>query len=298
MRVLVTGGSGFLGVPLLQTLTDRGHCVLALTRDSSYQALTQPVTWLLGDLNRPETYRDEIRKFRPEACIHLAWEGIPEFTLDNALKNIQSSIMFLSFLSSLESCQRVIVSGTCAEYGKDFGECVEHEKGKVQNSFSWAKTTILSWADYEFRRTGKRLAWFRVFFAYGPNQRSGALIPSLIQQLKAGEKPKIVMPFNRNDFVFNVDIVEALHKALEVDFVSGIYNLGSGSVTQVIEVLRIVEQRLMGSDQMYRLIRNTAREDASYSNYWASNKKVAAQFGWNARTSLEVGISKIVSAQI
>ena len=81
MRVLLTGATGFLGRAALKALTNRGHEVLALSRQPAPMHLPAQVRWLKSDLNQPDSYRTAVTEFSPQSALHLAWEGIPDFGL-------------------------------------------------------------------------------------------------------------------------------------------------------------------------------------------------------------------------
>ena len=73
MRIIVTGGSGFIGKHLLPLL-DR-HEVLCLSHAVPMASHGVIPRTIRGDLNTPASYADELECFKPECCIHLAWEG-------------------------------------------------------------------------------------------------------------------------------------------------------------------------------------------------------------------------------
>ena len=93
MRILVTGATGFIGLPLIHRLVGHGHSILALSR--SPLIAEKSIDWLRADLSIPKTYQDSIRSFEPEILIHLAWQDIPDFSFN----------LFLSSASSLKSSE-------------------------------------------------------------------------------------------------------------------------------------------------------------------------------------------------
>ena len=78
LRILITGASGFIGLPLVQHLVKQGHEIFALSRNPS-QIKHSKIMSLNVDLDNFLPAQEEIRLFRPEIVIHLAWQDIPDF---------------------------------------------------------------------------------------------------------------------------------------------------------------------------------------------------------------------------
>lgn len=294
MRVVVTGGSGFLGTPILEKLEERGHLVLAISRQPPMHRRTNNIEWLQARLGMPTSYEAGLERFQPDACIHLAWEGIPDFSSARSASNLKYSIDFVSFLARLGSCEKLLVSGSCAEYGRKYGECIESEHVNPSDYFSWAKDALRSWTEITCEKKNIGLVWFRIFFAYGPRQRQSSIIPTIIRQLRAGQSPKISTPTSANDFIFSEDVADAFVTALDSDIAGGVYNLGSGSASPILEVLRIIEKNLLGSETCYKEIRDASKTTEPDSCFWANTEKTNAQLGWSPKSDLEDGIRKVI----
>jgi nucleoside-diphosphate-sugar epimerase len=75
------------------------------------------VRWCRGDVGAPEAYRGTLAEFQPEAALHLAWEGIPDFSLQKCMANLHSGVLFGNAV--LEAgCRHLVVAGSCWEDGK------------------------------------------------------------------------------------------------------------------------------------------------------------------------------------
>lgn len=288
MNILITGLTGFIGrhlVPLLQGL---GHEIFGLSLDD----LPVPgVVMKRADLGEVESYEEFIKELSPDVTIHLAWEGIPDYSQDMSKRNLINSINLLNILCEKTDCRKIIVSGSCYEYGKQFGKCKESERISINSFFAWAKHSLYLYADYVCRNHGIDLIWFRIFYAYGSGQRKESLIPMLFETLRKREIPAIKNPLNANDFVYNEDIAEAFNTAVNRSIPSGIYNLGSGSPTKVIDICEIVESRITGNKEISNIIRNKIKCGPE-TNFWADTNKTSDILGWEYITSLEEGIAK------
>ena len=80
MRILLTGGCGFIGKYLLPLL-DKHQTLMVGRRD--FESSQDNVSYVRGNLSSLSELEEKIVAFSPEACIHLAWEGIPDYSFSN-----------------------------------------------------------------------------------------------------------------------------------------------------------------------------------------------------------------------
>jgi len=289
-RVLITGATGFIGKPLSNILIGAGYEVLALTR--KVPAQQDQIKWLEADLSNTEAYHSVIADFSPEVVIHLAWQGIPDYSLETSIANLNLSLGLLSFVMSLESCKKVLVSGSCWEYTDAKGECLEGDVTNPQNDFTWAKHAIRSWLEIHCLKHGIDYAWLRIFYVYGPGQRSGSLLPTILTSLQEDRIPAINALYNANDYVYIDDVVEAFMVAVKQPFKSGIYNIGSGGSVKVLDIFRLAENIVNGSETLAEQMAENVSVQANAVDFWAGLAKVRKYLGWMPKTSLTDGISK------
>jgi nucleoside-diphosphate-sugar epimerase len=292
MRVIVTGGTGFIGCGLVLELLARSHQVLQIGR-SANNLPSGAAEYLQADLSQPATYADALSAFQPEAAVHLAWEGIPDFSRAQCERNLSMSVRFLDTLMAIGSCRKIIGTGSCWEYGLQEGPCLESATPAVTNDFTRAKDFIRQHGMIKAAQTGKSFGWFRIFFVYGPSQRKGSLIPSAIEAWRRHENAPPKNPRAAQDFIYLGDVVEALARAVEVDWPSGVYNLGTGSLTSVADIVRMVRE----------LMNDPATETAPVGRQetggiWASTEQARLHLQWQSRTSVTEGLRKTVAEEL
>ena len=112
LKVLVSGASGFIGSKLVIKLSTSGFEVMGLTRSLYNTRLNEDIQWLSADLSLPDTYRDQVKSFKPDVLIHLSWQDIPDFSLEKSRLNLNQSLEFLSYILDIESCKKILVSGS------------------------------------------------------------------------------------------------------------------------------------------------------------------------------------------
>ena len=135
----------------------------------------------------------------------------------------------------------------------------------------------------------------RFFNVYGPNQRSGSLIPILIETIKSNNTPDLRTPKNANDFIYVGDVAIGISKMASEKICSGIYNLGSGKSIAVTEVTRYVELSLLATEKLTNnLISKTIETEISI-DFWADMTKTVSQLNWKPQTNLINGIEKTIN---
>lgn len=291
MRVVITGASGFIGLPLSIKLSKLGCEVLGLARSIPLVSHSS-ISWIKSDLASIETYRDEIISFSPEVVIHLAWQDIPNFSLKTSLLNLNQSLEFLSFVTEISSCMKVLVSGSCWEYDITQGECEENNQGRPKDYFTLAKHSLRLWLEMISKKKSISAGWFRIFYVYGPGQNPSSLIPSLLNHLKDRSLPEIKTLYNSNDYIFIDDVVDAFSIATIESFQSGIYNLGTGKSTSVLDVCRIAESIVLNSSSLSTIAKLESKPSIENINFWAGLSSSQSHLKWSSKVDLTDGIKQ------
>jgi nucleoside-diphosphate-sugar epimerase len=294
MRVLVTGATGFLGRALCCKLLERGHELLGLSRtgklDSSYsqKAMTY-VPYIMG-----EELPLDVIAYAPEVLVHLAWDGIPDFSRQKCVENVESQLKFLKETEKLLGLEKVVGAGTCREYGAKQGACLEGERFPPDSYFSWAKQSLADYFALDCRRREMCFVWFRIYYVYGPGQRAESLIPMLIKAFRENKLPEISNPAAANDYIYVDDVVNAFVKAVEDESCDGVFNLGSGKTASVAEISELVERVIRNSDDFSSQLIKKVASIKPGTGMWADIARSERQLGWAPQVSLIDGINRTV----
>lgn len=295
MKVFITGATGFVGKHVMTAVQQSGHDIIALTlKEDKTEDHSNNIHWINGDLADLESLKPALISFNPDVVIHLAWQGIPDYSQAVSKKNLYQSIDFLDFILENTNCHKIIASGSCWEYGRKKGVCRESDPVNIDNYFTWAKHSLNQYLSIKCAEKDVKFNWFRFFYVYGPGQREGALIPTLIKSVGASQSPQVNTPMNKNDFVFVGDIAKAMVKALELDISSGVYNLGSGDATSVYDICHIVEKQLMGKEDISKQVLNNG-QNVETVNFWADMEKTQQELNMICDTNLEEGIKEHIN---
>ncbi len=295
MRVFLTGGTGFIGRYVLKHLEKEGYNILLLTRTSKENIFsivkTKKVDIVSGNLSDINKWEDKLKQFKPEATIHLAWEGIPDYGIETSIKNLKCGLSLFEKLASL-GCKKIICTGSCWEYGQNQGKISEDLPAKSLNAFTAAKNALHYLGREIAQENNMQFIWTRLFYVYGPGQRKNSLIPHIIKCVKEGKELKIKTPSARNDFIYVKDVAKAIVAILKKCRQSTVYNVGSGYLTSIQDIINIIYSEL---NFQHKSKDDLSKTEKIYSdNFWADISKIEKEIGWEPKITIEEGIQKII----
>jgi len=294
MNIFISGATGFIGKHILKKLSKENYNILATARKKDKETYAQKkVDWIFGNLNKPDFLKTKLIEFNPDITIHLAWNGIPDYSELISKKNLDNSISLLNLIISNTNCKKILVSGSCWEYGRNHGICKEIDSVNINSYFNWAKYSLYKYLSIKCAENNIDYNWFRIFYVYGMGQRDSALIPTLIKSIDKNKIPLINNPLNRNDFIFIDDVVKVFSRAIKNSLPSGVYNLGSGNASSVYDISLIVEKELSSSKSISsKIIENGSRNENI--NFWADMETTLNKLNISELTSLNSGIKKLI----
>jgi nucleoside-diphosphate-sugar epimerase len=276
MKTLITGASGFIGRALLrQNLIGELHVTSRV-----YTSLPAGITGHFGDLGDKEFVK-YLAEQQFERVIHLAWQGLPNLSEGNNLRNLKTSKQFLEILAS-SGVEDFHIAGSCLEYGDKSGQLNEGVIGENISDFASAKIELLEFV----AGLGVTYKWHRIFYAYGPFQHDNSLLSSAFLSAKNGVSLKLSNPNISRDFIYVDDVAKAISRLIETTGVSGIFNIGSGKSTTVKYLVDTLKSK-MGFE-----VQNQAFEESPALT--ADINKITKTCGWTPEVSIEQGVKKFV----
>jgi UDP-glucose 4-epimerase len=289
MRVLVTGGAGFIGSHLTDRLLARADEVLVIDNYATGRRDNLPesapgLTVVEGDIADRTVVTDAFEHFRPEVVVHAAASyKDPEDWPSDAATNVLGTALVARAAIAAE-VRRIIYLQTALCYGLHPLEqpiTLDHPILPTASSYAISKTA----GEHYVALSGLDWQSFRLANAYGPRNLSGPL-PTFFSRLTT-EKPCFVMD-TRRDFVYVSDLVDLLVQAIDGAGGQGAYHVSTGSDYSIEELFQAtvgalgitleapVEVRPRGADDAFTILLDPRR--------------TADDFGWQATVPLEDGV--------
>jgi len=295
-RVLVTGGSGFLGRPLVHALIRAGHDVVTVGRAP---AATPGRRHIVADLLDPGQARAAVRQAEATHLVHLAWHvdhhDFWTSPLNDAWADASSELARL-FLAA--GGRQVVAAGSCAEYAPA-GAAVLTEQSAVgpATAYGQAKVEAHRRISEACGSAGAVCTWARIFVPYGPGDHPQRLVPSLIDVFR-GRRPAFrVSPADVRDFIHTDDVAGALVCLLQHG-VGGAVNVSTGAPTTIAHLVQCVA-RACGADAGALLPDAGTAEPsgpADSAAWLVGQPSTLTRLGWTPVISLEHGLYSEVQA--
>jgi nucleoside-diphosphate-sugar epimerase len=291
-RVLVTGGTGFVGQHALRLLVEAGHEVHAVHHTAAPSA-DPSVRWRQADLLDPRDVARLVDDVRPTHLLHLAWFGVPgEFwhTPEN-LRWTEASLRLLRVFAAADG-RRAVLAGTCAEYDWEHALCSEADTPLLPRTLYGAcKQALHAVAEPFAAQSGITLAWGRIFFVYGPREHPARFVPSVVRALLRGKEAPCSHGRQIRDFMHAADVASAFVRLLESD-VQGAVNVASGIPVSVGDLAFAIGDAI-GRRDLIRLGEIAVAPDEPLELV-ADTRRLRDEVGWQPAIQLEQGLAETI----
>jgi UDP-glucose 4-epimerase len=254
---LVTGGAGFIGSRLVETLVNRGHEVRVLDnfstgRLANLTKVLKSIELFRGDLAEAPTTRAAVKGV--ELIFHLAGSPLVPRSLADPLATHQAcatGTLQMLLAARNAGVKRVIYAGSIGNYARAENGVVGRDDLKGPLSPYSIATLAGEYYCVAFSRLfGLETVRLRFGNVYGPRQLAegpqGAVIPAFLRAMLGGQRPRINGDgLQARDFTYVDDVVQASLLAAEVGRVSGkVYNIAFGRLTTLLELVQLLNELL------------------------------------------------------
>jgi UDP-glucose 4-epimerase len=292
VRVLITGGAGFIGSHLVDRLLARGDDVLVIDNFATARHDN------LGEQERLELVEDTIvdpqvvnkafSDFEPEVVAHAAasYKDPDEWTEDSATNAVGTANVVKA--SEAAGVKRLVYFQTALCYGVQPLEqpiTLDHPLRPEDSSYAISKTA----GEYYVRLSNLEWVSLRLANAYGPRNVSGPL-PTFFQRLTEG-KPCFVMD-TRRDFIYVQDLIDLVVQALDGQGPGGAYHASSGSDYSIKELFDATVDALALDPAPDVEVRDRNPDDA-YTILLDPSRTVE-EFDWTPKTPLKEGVAAAI----
>jgi UDP-glucose 4-epimerase len=288
LRVLVTGGSGFIGSHLCRRLHDEG-CEVHATSRTDRATNDDGLIWWQTDIADLNSTRRLLTQLKPDIIYHLAGAvgaGPSIDLVEPTYHSLLTSTVNVLIAATESNCRRIILTGSLTEPIPGF-EPTPH------SPYAAAK-----WAGSAYGRMFHSLyqtpvVILRPFMAYGPKQSIYKLIPSVTLSLLKGEAPKLSSGHGRFDWIYIDDVIDGFLSAAIAPALEGeTIDLGSGNLTSIAD---IVEQLVELVGGQTKAVFGALPDRPCENEIIANTATATSMLGWKATTSLDSGLRQTVA---
>lgn len=292
-RVLVTGGTGFIGQYTLAPLIERDFEVhIVSSRKPNF--FLKDVTFHLLNLLDCDKHLQLMYHIRPTHLLHAAW-----YTENGKFWDAIENVYWLKATISLAEAfyaaggVRLLGLGTCAEYDWSDGLCAEGKTSENPASlYGKVKKSAYECLNALAQQHKMNSAWARIFFPYGSGESKNRLIPSVITNLLQGSEARCTHGNQIRDFLHVCDVASALVAILDSE-ITRVVNVGSGTPVTIREIVSQIALKLKNE----HLVMFGAIPEPAYSpqKILADINRLKNEVGWSASLSLDEGLQQTIA---
>jgi UDP-glucose 4-epimerase len=280
LKVLVTGGCGFIGSHIVDMLIEHDYEVVVIDNlsTSSKKSLHRDATLHEVDITNIEDLEKIFEKEKPAFVIHQAAQVSVSASMHDPIQDARQNV--LGSLNVLQCCvnhhvKKIIYASSCAVYGEtDDLSIIESSPIQPLSFYGLSKYTPESYMELYSRQYGLPYTILRYANVYGPRQSvkgEGGVVAVFIQKMLNNDIPVIFGDGDQTrDFVYVKDVARANLLALEKG-INGVLNIGTNTKTSINQLVHTLSLFLpLKGDPIYQPERpgdiRFSRLDASKAN--------------------------------
>jgi len=303
-RVLVTGGAGFIGSHLTEALLAQGFEVVVVDNLSTGKLPNLPSKgekFHKLDITAPE-FRLLVQELKPRYLFHQAAQIDVQTSLADPL--LDARVNILGTINVLEACreagvEKLIYASSAAVFGEPayLGIDEQHEVAPLA-PYGVSKHTPEHYLALYGQLYGLRWTALRYANVYGPRQDAsgeGGVVAIFTDRLLKGQPPVIYGDGEQTrDFIYVADVVAANLAALERGD-GGIYNIGTGQATSVLELYHTLREILTASGQAVPAYALAPARPGDIRHSYFNPRRAEEELSWRARYSLRQGLELMLA---
>jgi UDP-glucuronate 4-epimerase len=308
MKILLTGGAGFIGSNLAEVLIDRDDELILIDNFCDFYdpKIKERNTASLKQLGDFKLHRGDIRdkdfleglfnRYRPERVVHLAAMAGVRPSLENpglySDVNITGTVHLLEASRKYE-VEQFVFGSSSSVYGAN--SKVPFQEGDALDQIvspyaatKWAGEKLCSLYS---RNEGLPTTCLRFFTVYGPRQRPEMAIHKFVRMIDSGEKiPVFHQGESARDYTFIEDILNGILASLENIKDFRIYNLGNSTTVRLIDLVQEIERALGKRAEIELMPRQKGDVPITYADISRARKEL----GFSPQVALPEGLARFI----
>ena len=298
-RVLITGGTGFIGSNFVYKFLELGYDVHLIVRPESNFWRIEPIKKKVKlhyiNLASTEEVNNFILNLKPQIILHFAAYGAYQskqqdvkLTIDT---NLLGTINLVNALSKIKfDC--LIYTGSSSEYGIKNKPMKESDILNPVNLYGITKAAATMHCQYMSKKLDLPIVIMRPFAVYGYFEDKDRLIPTVIKACLTNTELNLSNPNSVRDFIFIEDIIDVYLKTIDnVQKIKGeIFNLGTSKQTKIAQVVDIVKEFAHSLIEPHY---GTLMPAQIEPKTWVADiSKIKRILNWQPKYNLEAGLKK------
>jgi UDP-glucose 4-epimerase len=303
LRVLVTGGAGFIGSHLVKALVKAGHQVRVLDNLSTGSVenladVLDAIEFVRGDVSDYGAVESAVRGV--DAVVHLA-------ALIDVAESVEKPDLYFgvnvrgtyNVAKASRNINTFVFASSSAVYGEPIRVLIPEDHPLMPKSpYAASKISGEAFVQAFANQYGFRPVILRLFNVYGPKQSRAyaGVIIEFIRRVSRGEPPIIFSDGEQTrDFIHVGDVVEAIMLSLRNERVRGVFNIGSGEGVTINHLARLI-LKLMGREDLKPIYAPPRPGDIRHSI--ADISRARKELGFKPKVGLEAGIKELIKHNI
>ncbi|WP_203361551.1 NAD-dependent epimerase/dehydratase family protein [Bacillus sp. REN10] len=306
MKIVITGGAGFIGMHTATRLLKEGqevhiidhfHPYYSPERKKKHAEVIRQTGFAYfyehNLLHREETIA-LIAQIRPDAIIHLAALPGVSYSLEEPLMYVDYDIkMTINVLEAAGKAEvkKVVFASSSSVYGEQPNRPLKEEmaNGRAISPYAASKWSAESFCHVYAQLYSYSVSVLRFFTVYGPWGRPDMAIAKFIKRAMNGEAIDIYGKGSGRDYTYVDDVVNGIRLSLNDQQNYAIWNIGAGSPTSMTRLLALLEKEFPHMD-----IRYGDHRVGDVVSTWADISKAKQELGFQPVTSIEEGLKRTI----
>ena len=285
-KILVIGGTGFIGYHLLKKTSKMGWNSFSISRNKPKQfRRINNVKYLKANINNFINSKKKLLK-NYDYIVNLS---------SSSIENPRLYIKNLEEFFSTNSINKFIHIGSSAEYGniKQLPH-TENLKCNPSSFYGKQKLIITNLLLNRFKKKFFPLIILRLFQVYGRKDNKEKILPYVLNNCLKNKKFKLTKGEQTRDFCHVDDVVKVILLILKnknKNLYGKIFNIGTGKSISIKNLVQIIKHKTNGGKPIFGA-KNLTNKEIIFSR--ASIKKIKKFINWNPKISIEKGISDLI----
>ncbi|MFA6384967.1 MAG: dTDP-glucose 4,6-dehydratase, partial [Candidatus Omnitrophota bacterium] len=298
MKVLVTGGAGFIGSEFVRQGVKMGYKIIVVDK-LTYAGDLKRLAGVKGrfsffkvDICDKKKLEGVFRKTGPDSVVHFAAESHVDRSIEDASPFMDTNVKGTQLLLDCARIARVnkfVHISTDEVYGEiEKGSFTENSPFNPNSPYSVSKAAADMLVRAYYRTYGVPAVVVRPSNNYGPWQFPEKLIPVAINKVRAGKKiPVYAKGQNVREWLYVSDCARAVWLVLKKGRIGQAYNIGSGQEYRNIDTVKMILRAMNAPADRIEFVKDRPGHDIRYS---LSAAKIKKELGWRAEVKFDAGL--------